>query len=276
MSRPAALLVFLLSMSQATAGERPPVATDAPPQHERRWLEAVTYYLATTATDKMSWLDRVKMQRPESAEMIEMIMKGKMGPGMGWFHPGKSRFGWNWLAGRFDADKDGKITREEFRGPARLFDRLDRDQDGILTKDDFDWSSRSMYAQKSFQVKYWFRLLDGNSNGRVTKKEWEAAFSRAARGKDHITPDDLYRLLFPPPPQPNIAKTKDAKAADEPSPLVLLKGLFEGELGSPYEGPRVGHLAPLFTLPTHVGSSKVSLADHVGKKPIVLIFGSFT
>ena len=33
-----------------------------------------------------------------------------------------------------DSDKDGKVTRAEFSGPARVFQRLDRDNDGIVTK----------------------------------------------------------------------------------------------------------------------------------------------
>jgi hypothetical protein len=275
-SASAALLVFLVSIHKTPADEPAPVATNQPPHQERRWLEAVSHYLVASAAAKMPGLESPKLPRSEAVEMIDMLMKGKMGPGLGWFHPGKSRLGWKWLAARFDADRDGKITREEFRGPARLFDRLDRDLDGMITQDDFDWSPRSVYAQKSFQVGYWFRLLDGNSNGRVSMKEWEAAFSRAARGKDHITPEDLYRLLFPPAPPPTLAKGPKGKDSDEPSPLVLLQGLFQGELGSPFEGPRVGQTAPLFTLPLHNGSGKVSVADHIGKKPIVLIFGSFT
>ena len=35
---------------------------------------------------------------------------------------------------RSDTNKDGKISREEFRGPAPLFDRLDRDKDGFVTR----------------------------------------------------------------------------------------------------------------------------------------------
>jgi Ca2+-binding EF-hand superfamily protein len=276
MSMSAALLVFLLLSGKIPAEEPPPVATDQPPQQERRWLEAVSYHLLSSAAAKMPGLESPKMPRSEAVEMIEMIMSGKMGPGKGWFHPGQSRLGWSWLAARFDADKDGKITREEFRGPARLFDRLDRDYDGVLTRADFDWSNFSEFAQKSGYVRYFFSLFDTNSNGRVSPKEWEAAFQRAARGKDHFTPEDLYRLLFPPAPPPVLAKGAEVKKSDGPTPPVLLKGLFDGELGSPFEGPRVGQRAPLFTLPAHDGSAKVSLADHVGKKPIVLIFGSFT
>ena len=66
-----------------------------------------------------------------------------------------------------------------------------------------------------------------------------------------------------------------------PSPLrglraTLVKGLFSGEIGSAHEGPGLGEEAPAFTLDTHDKSRRISLADYRGKKPVVLIFGSFT
>jgi hypothetical protein len=63
---------------------------------------------------------------------------------------------------------------------------------------------------------------------------------------------------------------------DEPSQEVLLESLRKGELGSVYEGPRVGDPAPLFTLRTHDGARSISLADLLGKRPVVLVFGNFT
>jgi acetyl esterase/lipase len=38
---------------------------------------------------------------------------------------------------RDDANGDGKVTREEFKGPPKLFDLLDRNHDGVLTKEEF-------------------------------------------------------------------------------------------------------------------------------------------
>jgi acetyl esterase/lipase len=37
---------------------------------------------------------------------------------------------------RFDTNQDGKITREEFRGPLPLFDRLDTNNDGTVTREE--------------------------------------------------------------------------------------------------------------------------------------------
>ncbi|WP_149496376.1 alpha/beta hydrolase fold domain-containing protein [Roseiconus lacunae] len=38
---------------------------------------------------------------------------------------------------REDKNSDGKISQQEFKGPARLFERLDRDNDGAVTRDEF-------------------------------------------------------------------------------------------------------------------------------------------
>ena len=42
------------------------------------------------------------------------------------------------------------------------------------------------------------------------------------------------------------------------------------------KAPKVGDVAPLFTLKSQDGKSKTSLADFKGKKPVVLFFGSYT
>lgn len=206
---------------------------------------------------------------PEIVEMVWAIANGsEMGPGEGWFHPSQSRYGWDWLATRYDADKNGRITRAEFQGPAELFDRLDRDHDGVLTVDDFDWSDRSPFLRQLRMTAQWFRGIDTNSNGRISREEWEAFFTRAAKGKNHLSREDLREALNPPQP----AKS----GGDEPSPLVLIRGLLSGELGSLWEGPGISQKAPDFALQTQDGKRQVRLSDFRGKKPVVLIFGSFT
>lgn len=215
------------------------------------------------------------VQRLEFAEMLLAIVGGsQMGPGDGWFHPGQSRYDWDWLARRQDAKPMGAITRQEFRGPAELFERLDRNHDGTLTKDDFDWSERSAFARQAMPASRWFRMVDTNSNGRISREEWDAFFAKASKGKGHLTPDDL-REAFPlaPPPRPPGPPSKQPQG---PSAEVLLRGLLNGELGSFLEGPSVGQRAPNFTLKTHDGKQRISLEQFRGKKPVVLIFGSFT
>jgi hypothetical protein len=217
---------------------------------------------------------RAAVRLPEGAEMILAILAGKgAGPGTGWFHPSQSRYGWKWLAARMDADGDGAITPAEFKGPRELFDRLDRDGDGKLTPADFDWSPSSPLARQAQVASMLFRRADGDGNGRISKAEWEALFQQAARGKDHLTPEDVRALLFPPQPR---RSGKAPPGAGMPSRWTLLRGALNGEIGSLCEGPALGDEAPPFRLPTQDGTRTISLADYRGKKPVVLVFGSFT
>ena len=37
---------------------------------------------------------------------------------------------------RFDTDKDGKVSKDEFKGPADMFTKLDKNGDGFITEDE--------------------------------------------------------------------------------------------------------------------------------------------
>ncbi|MBM4068936.1 MAG: redoxin domain-containing protein [Planctomycetes bacterium] len=199
-----------------------------------------------------------------------------MGGQGGWWKPGQSRYDWHWLAGRHGTDDEGKISREQFTGSASLFNRLDRDRDGVITAADLDWSSKSEYLKQGQQSNMLFYLLDANSNGRISKEEWVNVFDRLAKDKGYISQDDVRELFRKP-----TALAKGSKAAKKeghagPSMKVLLYGLLTGELGSMNEGPRLNQPAPDFKLPTHDGKQTYTLSQYRGKKPVVLIFGSFT
>ncbi len=214
-----------------------------------------------------------KLARTEFGEMALAVLGGSdMGPASGWFHPSQSRYGWKWLAARCDKDRDGTITAKEFDGPRDLFERLDRDRDGVITAADFDWSERSPYVRTSMQAGSVFRMFDRDSNGKVTRGEWDKLFEQARKGKDFLTPDDVLEMLFPPRPRP----AKPPSSADGPSRALLLKGLLTGELGSPFAGPDLNAPAPPFALPTPEGDREISLDAFRAGKPVVLIFGSFT
>jgi len=53
---------------------------------------------------------------------------------------------------RDDANGDGKVTRAEFSGPARLFDRLDRNGDGTITSEEMDAVRRQSGAARQQAV----------------------------------------------------------------------------------------------------------------------------
>jgi Ca2+-binding EF-hand superfamily protein len=262
MSRHVSVVLLLAGLLTAV-----PCRADAPapaPAPSRGWL------------DPLHYCDAVQhgvagLRQLEAVEMFSAILGGsQLGPGEGWFHPGQSRFGWDWLARRHGIKPTEALTRADFKGPPEVFDRLDRNRDGELTAEDFDWTERSAYFRQASMTGQVFRMFDRDSNGKITREEWEALFNRLAQNKDHVTPDDLRQALFPPMPKSN------KEAADGPSPALLLNGLFSGEIGSLFAGPSVGQVAPDFTLHTEDGKTQISLHDHVGRKPVVLVFGSFT
>ena len=257
------ILACLLFVFGARGDEKP----DKP---KRGWLDPLRHLDAGKQA-----LDYAK--GIEFVEMATAVMKGSdMGPNDGWFrHGSQSRYGWEWLAKQHGIAPDKSIKRKDFKGPPEIFDRLDRNHDGLLKKDDFDWSPFSAYARAAMPSGYWFRAIDTNSNGRISRDEWNAFFTKIAKGKTYLTPEDL-REALPVMPPPRRDDEPPPPKSDEPSVITLLSGLLTGELGSPFPGPRVGSTAPDFTLPTQDGKGEITLSQFRGKKPIVLIFGSFT
>jgi hypothetical protein len=205
----------------------------------------------------------------EIVEMVSTIAQGRPPDGGGgWFHDGQSRYGWEWLADRYDWDGDGVVLRDDLPQQAvDLAARLDRDQDGKITKDDFDWSNKSTYVKQAAQTRPLFASIDRDRNGHLTKEEWGRFFDQAALDADSITPADLQAALFPPQPP---------SSGDDPTPIDFLRGFVSGELGSIMEGPRIGQTAPDFELPDHERKQWLRLSKYRDKKPVVLIFGSFT
>lgn len=108
--------------------------------------------------------------------------------------------------GRFpgmDANKDGRITRDEWRGSDRSFQVHDWNRDGVLSGDevrvgarrpsrraadrDFDSPNRE-YAFDDWTPQG-FQSLDHNRDGRITAAEWHfdrEGFRRADHNRDNI------------------------------------------------------------------------------------------
>jgi hypothetical protein len=116
-------------------------------------------------------------------------------------------------------------------------------------------------------VNPFFGRIDTDHDEKITAAEWQAIFERAAKGKGALSREELHALLFPPPRPSNDRM---------PSKTTMLKGLFGGEIGSFREGPDVGQSAPDFRLGAIDTRKTFALSDYRGKKPVVLVFGSFT
>jgi hypothetical protein len=119
-----------------------------------------------------------------------------------------------------------------------------------------------------------FSRWDSDSNGRISQTEFADFFEAAdPEGLGFFTPRDL-ELALAPSPSRQAASQGDENSP--PSPTGLLNGFLAGEFGSLQEGPALNDEAPGFRLSTFDGKQKIGLSDYRDKKPVVLIFGSFT
>jgi alkylhydroperoxidase family enzyme/alkyl hydroperoxide reductase subunit AhpC len=267
-SIPCGVLAALLIPAAVRADDpvRKPVVL--PPLDPTRYADEKT--AAATAADIEKRYEG--KTQPEAVKMLVSILRGsKMTAGDGWFGPAQSRFSWAWLAEKHKLDPKAKgIARETFLGPNELFAVLDRDGDGTITAGDLDWADSNPYVQQMTTVGRFFRRMDADGDAKLTRDELDALFKRAAKGKDHVTPEDLRAALIPP------ANPGGFTPGDGPTVPVLVKGLYANEIGSIQEGPSVGDPAPDFALKTTDGKRTVRLAEMLGEKPVVLVFGNFT
>jgi Ca2+-binding EF-hand superfamily protein len=88
-----------------------------------------------------------------------------------------------------DTDKDGRVTREEWKGPEKLFGRLDRNQDGAIDSADArrpdgkragdktpatgssDMPGGEAAAEQDLRLRTHFASLDTNKDGTLTSDE---------------------------------------------------------------------------------------------------------
>ncbi|MCZ6571923.1 MAG: EF-hand domain-containing protein [Planctomycetota bacterium] len=94
---------------------------------------------------------------------------------------------WERIQG-MDADGDGKVSRDEFTGPERFWDRLDQDGDGFVTEKETKGMRRGGRGGQGCQGGRDRRggggaalaqRMDTDKDGQVSKDEWEAFFEKA-------------------------------------------------------------------------------------------------
>ena len=264
------LIVVLTVCTRCTAQEGTP---PLPPELAARFGELL----------QQDW-----KERPEWADMAAVILKNEpMGYGKGWFTGAKARYGWAWLGERFpQAAADGKISNDEIELSDADFARLDRDGNGQLSAGDFDWSKGNPMMSGFSPSDMVFDRLDVDFNGRLSREEVLKFFDQAGGGFDFLTVEELRRGLGLRMPRMTGggAGRGDRKPPD--MRWLFMRRLLNGELGSLTHGPKLNDPAPEQNLPLlalNEDRSKmeltqrfVTLKEFRGKKPVVLIFGSFT
>ena len=150
---------------------------------------------------------------------------------------------WERLA-RFDEDGDGKVSRDEFRGPERFFDRMDADKDGFVTKEEAQNMRRGRGdRQRGRGADMLLRRMDTDGDGAVSKQEWEVFFKQADENGDEILQAEELR-----------AAASGRAMRDD--------------------APKVGDAAPKVSAVSSADGRKVDLG--APKRPTVLVFGSWT
>jgi len=93
-----------------------------------------------------------------------------------------------------DTDQDGRISRDEWKGPADGFNRLDSNNDGFLTREELGQAGRAQG-----------RKMDTDNDGRISRQEWQGAaamFDRLDSNHDgFLTRDEMRKggAAFPGP-----------------------------------------------------------------------------
>lgn len=91
-----------------------------------------------------------------------------------------------------DANRDGRITRAEWRGNVRAFDRHDVNNDGVL-------SGTEVRLDDGDGVVRDFSRVDLDGNGHVTAQEWRRAFTTLDTDRDgSLTEDELWAIRTDP------------------------------------------------------------------------------
>lgn len=225
---------------------------------------------------------------------------------------------WKHLASRYDKDRDGKITKEEYnRGPEK-FETWDSDGDGVITRRDLEnrgprqganrnrpnradnRANRGNPASDLVLGRHVVRPADLDKDDKVTETEWAAFVKKLDCNEDGLVSGEELNLSYR---RFRMVKTAidanrdgDVQVQEVAAIFVRLDRDKNKELSAQEIGgggnrraagnqagvPQPGQMAPDFDLPLAEqprGASQpvtIKLSSFAGKKPVALIFGSYT
>ncbi len=87
-----------------------------------------------------------------------------------------------------DKNQDGKITKDEWKGPEKFFERFDANGDGAITKEEFPQKNfkpqGDMQQNMPGEQKNPFMQMDKNKDQKISKEEYMAFFEMIDANKD--------------------------------------------------------------------------------------------
>ncbi|HET6205151.1 MAG TPA: EF-hand domain-containing protein [Planctomycetota bacterium] len=206
---------------------------------------------------------------------------------------------WGYLRPKYDRNGDGRIDRSEYGRDEKAFARLDRDGDGSIGPADFErdvvppgdlvgphllvraFGPKGAESIDLEELEQGFARLDRDRDGRFTRAEFEAEGWRIAPpfGADFFG-SLLEGMDRDGDGAVGVSETRDFFERHDRDGDGRL-GMLERAL--PGKAPRVGAIpvaerqrAPDFTLARDRGEGMVTLSSFAGKRPVALVFGSFT
>ena len=168
---------------------------------------------------------------------------------------------------QFDANKDGLLDRAEVPPKMRTrFDQMDADKDGKLSLEELNkyagTGDKNGLATDAL-VDPLLQALDTNGDGELSEAEIRGAAAALSKldknGNDQLDRDELANL---------------SRRRGGGKPGEVITPAAKGERIA--EKLKVGDVAPDFTLPLVDGKAKITLSSFQDKKPVVLIFASYT
>jgi Ca2+-binding EF-hand superfamily protein len=221
---------------------------------------------------------------------------------------------WNYFRSKYDADADGSVSQSEYDREGDAFARLDRTGDGILDASDFESTGSDLRSteieMRALRAIFEYlqedgdptelamdelflsaEVFDANTDERLEESEFRA---RADERFQEAPQDDMARMLGAGDPWTALVEGIDRNGDsalsfqefeaffmdldDGDFVLTLEAGSERADAANriPPTGPRVGTLAPDFKLSPPEGGSPVKLSSFAGRRPVALIFGSYT
>jgi Ca2+-binding EF-hand superfamily protein len=213
-------------------------------------------------------------------------------------HRAEMAAAWRWLAERYDADRDQRITPEEHVRGEESFQRLDRDGDGAVTAADLDCDvvlppefgiplllprllgGPTTDAAPVLELVAGLCALDRGGDGRVDRDEFRAAFgSGAPAGVDGFgtllagMDSDHDRLLS----RPELFHWLAVRDLDGDGLLATREREVAGPpLRTGFIPPEEREPAPDFAAVDLATGATVLRSALQRRRPMALIFGSFT